>query len=41
MLDFSIYSTTSKYCDDSIALFVVKMKFEIGGVAVEELIGLK
>ena len=31
----------SKYCNDSNKLVIGKMKFEIGGVAVEEFVGLK
>ena len=35
------YSTKSKYYDDSNKLVVGKMKDETGGVAIEELVGLK
>ena len=35
------YSTESKYYDDSNKLVVGKMKDETGGVAIEELVGLK
>ena len=34
MFQFSNYSAESKYYDDSNALVVVKMKDELGGVAV-------
>ena len=41
MLDFSNYSTKSKYYDHSNKLAIVKMKDETGGVAIEEFVGLK
>ena len=41
MLDFSNYSTKSKYCDDSNKLVIGKMKDETGGVAMDEFAGLK
>ena len=41
MFDFSNYSTMSKYYDDSSKLVIGKMKDETGGVAIEELVGLK
>ena len=41
MLDFSNYSTKSKYCDDSNKLVIGKMKGETGGVAMDEFAGLK
>ena len=41
MFDFSNYSTKSKYCDDSNKLVIGKMKDETGGVATEEVVGLK
>ena len=41
MFDFSNYLANSKYFDDSNKLVVGKMKDEIGGVAIEEFIGLK
>ena len=40
MLNFSIYSTKSKYYDDSKILVVGIMKDETGGVAIEEFVGL-
>ena len=40
MFDLSNYSATSKYCNDSNALVVGKMKDEIGGVVIEEFVGL-
>ena len=40
MFDVSIYSAKSKYYDDSNKL-VVKMKYEIGAVAIEDFIELK
>ena len=41
MLDFSNYSTKSKYPDNSSKLVVGKMKDETNGVAIEEFVGLK
>ena len=41
MLDFSNYSTKSKCSDNSNKLVIGKMKYEIGGVAIEEFVGLK
>ena len=41
MFDFGIYSTKSKYYDDSNKLAVGKMKDETAGVATEEFVGLK
>ena len=41
MFDFSNYSTKSKCYDDSNKLVIGKMKDETGGVAIEELVGLK
>ena len=40
-LDFSNYSTESKYYDDSNKLVVYKMKHETAGVAAKEFVGLK
>ena len=39
--DFSNYSSKSKYYDNSNKLVIGKMKDETGGVAIEELVGLK
>ena len=36
MLDFSNYSTKSKYYDDSNQLVITKMKDETSSVAIEE-----
>ena len=41
MLDFSNCSNKSKYYDDSNKLVIGKMKDETGGVAIEEIFGLK
>ena len=41
MFDFSNYSIESKYYDNSKKLVLGKMKDEIGGVAIEEFVGLK
>ena len=41
MLDFSNYSTKSKYYDNSNKLVVGKMKDEAAGIAIKELVGLK
>ena len=41
MLDFSNYSTKSKYYDNSNKLMVGKMKDETTGIAIEEFVGLK
>ena len=41
MFDFSNYSTKSKYYDNSNKLVLGKIKDENGGVAIEELAGLK
>ena len=41
MLDFSNYSTNSKYCDESNKLVTGKMKHETGGIATEDFVGLK
>ena len=41
MLDFSNYSTKSKYYDNSNKLVIGKMKDETRGVATEEFAGLK
>ena len=41
ILDFSIYSTKSKYYDPSNKLVNRKMKNETGGVAIKEFVGLK
>ena len=41
MFDFSNYSATSKYYDDSNALVVGEMKDEMGSVVIEEFVGLK
>ena len=41
MFDFSNYSTKSKYHDDTNKLVIGKMKDEIGGVVIEEFVGLK
>ena len=40
MVDFSNYSTKSKYYDHSNKLVVCKMKDEISGVAIKEFVGL-
>ena len=39
--DFCSYSAESKYCDDSNAKVVGKMKDETSGVAIEKFVGLK
>ena len=36
-----IYSTKSKYYDDSNKLFISQMKDETAGVAIQEFVGLK
>ena len=41
MFDFSNYLTKSKYHDNSNKLVIDKMKDEIGGVMIEEFVGLK
>ena len=41
MFDFSNYFTKSKYYDNSNKLIIGNMKDEIGGVAIEEFVGLK
>ena len=41
MLDFSNYSTKSKYCDDSNKLVIGKMKEKTRGVVIKEFVGLK
>ena len=41
MFGFSNYSTKSKYYNDSNKLVVGKMKDETGGVAIEDILGLK
>ena len=41
MFDFSNYSIKSKYYDNSKKLVLGKMKDELGGVAIEEFVGLK
>ena len=41
MFDFSIYSTKSKYYDNSNKLMVGKMKYETAGFAIEGFVGLK
>ena len=41
MFNFSNYSTKSNYYDGSIVLAVGKMKNEMGGAAIVELVGLK
>ena len=41
MFDFSNYLTKSKYYDNSSKLVIGKMKDETGGVAIEEIFGLK
>ena len=41
MFDFSNYSVKSKYYDGSNKLVIGKMKDEIGGVAIEQFVGLK
>ena len=41
MFDFSKYAINSNYYDDSNKLVVGKTKDETGGVAIEELCGLK
>ena len=41
MFDFNNYFTKSKYYDDSNKLVIGKMKDKTGGVAIEELVGLK
>ena len=40
-LDFSNYSTKSKFYDGSNKLVIGKMKNETGGVVIEEFVGLK
>ena len=39
--DFSNYSTSSKYYDNSKKLVIGKMTNETGGIAIEEFVGLK
>ena len=39
--DFSNYSTTSKYYNNSNKLIIEKMKDETGSAAIEEFVGLK
>ena len=41
MFDFRNYSTKSEYCHSSKKCLIRKMKDETGGVAIEELVGLK
>ena len=41
MYDFTNFSTKSKCYDNSTALVVGKMEDEMGGVAIEEFVGLK
>ena len=41
MLDFSNYSTKSKYYDDSNKLVIGKMKEKTRGVVIKEFVGLK
>ena len=41
IIDFSNYSTKSKYCDNSNKLVIGKMKDETAGAAIEEFVGLK
>ena len=41
MFGFSNYLAKSKYYDDSNKLVIGNMKDEIGGVAIEEFVGLK
>ena len=41
MLDFSIYSTKSKYYDDPNKLVIGKMKDETWGIVTEEFVGLR
>ena len=41
MFDFSNYFTKSKCYDNSNKLIIGNMKDEIGGVAIEEFVGLK
>ena len=41
MFYFSDYSTQSKCYDDSKKLFFGKMKDETGGIALEDIVGLK
>ena len=41
MLDFSNYSATSKYYENSNKLVIGKMKDEIAAVAIEEIVGLR
>ena len=41
VLDFSNYSTKSKYYDNSSKSVVCKMKDETAGAAIEELVALK
>ena len=41
MFDFSINSTKSNYYDSSNKLVFGKMKHKIGGVAIEEVVGLE
>ena len=40
MFDFSNYSTKLTYCDDANKLVIEKMKNEVGGIAIEEFVGL-
>ena len=40
IFDFRKYSINSKYYDDSSILVVVKMKYERGGVTINEFVGL-
>ena len=41
MLDFSNYSTNSKYHDNSNRLVIGKMKDKTTGVSIEKIVGLK
>ena len=41
MFDFNNYSTKSNHYDNSDKLVIVKLKDEIGGVAIEIFVGLK
>ena len=41
MFNFSNYYAKSKYCDDSNALVVGKMKDYIGDLAIEDFVGLQ
>ena len=41
MFDFSNYSTKSKYYNNSNKLVIGKMKYETGGVVIEEFVGFK